>query len=310
MMSKRLTFRVLLLFFFAFSPLMVSAQNANAVYQEGLNKMKSKSYKEAIVYFKTAKEIGKGNSKLIKDCNSKIGECNRLISPRTHTTTPVRSFVDTLAYENRLSAFKDSISFPQHGGYQLKQIPVRGGWTFTCEPQEAREWLSVNRDEEARIPTLTIISRRNYTTSQRKAVVRVKGMNYKGVEFDESFEVTQTKAEKAGQAPLPVFMSLVFTKKGGKQVVKLPRDTELEIPDNVYWCFKSEFKYQEGSGKLKKTWKGVSNFFVKLLGGLPKTEFCDEDELVIETAPNETGSVRSTNIIVPGKGSINISQDK
>lgn len=314
-MRKRMIVRVLWLLIFSILPMAGYSQSAHAVYQEGVNKMKSKSYKEAITYFRTAKSIGRGNDQLIRDCDSKISECNRMLRPTTSKPKQDHHYsykIDTLEYENQLNAFKDSVLLTKNGGLQLKIIPIRGSWEYSCFPDEAREWLSVNRDEEARVPTLTVYGRRNYTTKARTAVVRVRGKDHKGRPFNESFRVLQEKADIQDPTPehLDVILSLQFKKKGGKQVVKFPRDTQVDIPENVSWCVKSEFKNKEGQNKLSQIGINVSNFLVNLLGGEPKTVFCNTNEFVIETTPNKSGSVRSTNIIIPGKGIINVSQDK
>ena len=94
------------------------------------------------------------------------------------------------------------------------------------------------------------------------------------------------------------------------EIDQIKHEDVIDIPENVTWCVKSEFKNKEGQNKLSQIGINVSNFLVNLLGGEPKTVFCDTNEFVIETTPNKSGSVRSTNIIIPGKGIINVSQDK
>lgn len=310
-MGKKMYVKFFLILSFSFFSLAGYSQSAHAVYQEGVNKMKINSKKalnEAITYFKTAKSIGRGNDQLIRDCDAKIRECKQRLKPAV--TPEKRLYIDTLEFENRVKAFKDSVVFSQSGGLQLKIIPVRGTWSFSCMPENARDWLSVNRDEAARLPTLTIYGRRNRSSSIRRAYVQVTGKDYKGRVFNELFKVIQDKADSPDSPGLDIILSLQFKRNGGKQVVKFPRNTQVDIPKNVFWCVKSEFKNKEGKNKLNQIGINISNFLVNLLGGEPKTVYCDADEFVVETTPNKSGSVRSTNIIIPGKGIINVSQDK
>ncbi len=315
-MTKGNLLKLLLLFTLTFFVTPTFSQSAHDVYREGLNQMKVGSYKKAIEYFNAAIQIGSGNKEITNNCNAKIRECRRKLNPTPVQPRPVVRVrrMDSLEYNNKLYAFKDSVVLNPNGtGMQLKIIPVSGKWDYSY-PEEARQWLSVSKDDKAYEPTLTICGRRNPTDKIRRAVVTVKGTTYNGMEFKESFEVVQEKGVTASSRDnyndYKVILSLQFDSKGGKQVVKMPRDTKVEIPENVLWCFKSEFKDKEGKGKIGKAWLNVTKKLVKALGGLPKTEYCNENEFVIETTPNTTGNVRSTNVYIPGKGSINVSQDK
>ena len=302
-MKNEFVFRLIFLLMAIATPSVVLGQSAKEIYDDGILEMKKKSYRSAIQHFETAREIGRGNKKFVQKCEDKISECRKKSSnPPKPRPKPIDDNPTPLPDQS----FSDSVKLRNVNDLQYKTVPVNGEWEVEVSPEEASEWLYATKDQQNK-RLLTLGGRSGKAHGPQKAKVRVTGPN-----FDQSFTVIGWKRESPGpdpNNPLPI-LSLIFKKKGGKQVVSLPRDSKVEIGSDGAWCFKSILKEKVASTKLQEIWQKISRPIIKLLGGTPQTVLCNENEMVIGAEPNNSGSVRSTTIVVPGKYIINVSQEK
>ena len=180
-------------------PLTAYSQCAD-IFKQGVALMEAKKYKSAISYFQKAKKC---DENLAKQCDVKISECRKLITP-----TPISTKSSVITLENEILEFGSEET-------SAKSVAVTSEIEWTCTTDA--NWCTVIKMDEKR---LAIECNINKTTDERTANVQVDNEREK-----KSIKVIQ----KGMDAKLDIVPNLPLEfGKEGKDYIEIPLECTME----------------------------------------------------------------------------------
>lgn len=182
------------------------------VYDKGISLMGEGKYTDAISYFQAAKQC---DNSLTKQCDAKIRECRRRITPNTKSET------NTISYKINLDNLRIDFGAEETG---TKAVKVNSEAIWECTSSNPN-WCTVVKKSES---SLAIQCKVNETTEDRIATIQVRNDKEK-----LNIEVNQ----KGMQAILRFApdQNLEFGKEGRKIDIYLQSTIEYKIDENPDW---------------------------------------------------------------------------